>query len=356
MINKRLIILIPCFHDGGVETWVKSIFKKNKNLNLILVIHGEITKDVSFAKEIYNPKTNLEILSLFKKLKLDKSDTVFSSLTPSNIRGLIFKSIFRYKHIVGVQVTLMRLEWESYFKYFMRKLIYKILFLFSDRIYVASSGLKDEITRRRNNKIKVFWNPIITKDFLREYKKPLNKRDNIILAVGRLELQKDFEHLIRSIWNLSLISELDFKLIIVGNGTLETNLKNLVKDLKINEKVEFLPFSEDIFDYYSKAKVFVLSSIYEGFGNVLAEALFSTCYCISYDINHGPRDILDDGKFGVLLKERNIKILSKEIKKGLLYEKPFYGSEKSLVQFGEEFTSEKYLEKLEKDINEMVTN
>ena len=89
----------------------------------------------------------------------------------------------------------------------------------------------------------------------------------------------------------------------MGNGTLETNLKNLVKDLKINEKVEFLPFSEDIFDYYSKAKVFVLSSIYEGFGNVLAEALFSNCYCISYDINHGPRDILDDGKFGVLLKE-----------------------------------------------------
>ena len=355
-MKKRLIILIPCFHDGGVETWVKSIFEYNKTFDLVLVIHGEVSMDVSFAKDVIKVKNFLEVFRAFKKLKLSKYDVVFSSLTPSNIYGLLLKFFFRYKHIVGVQVTLMKLEWESYLKFAIRKLIYKVFHFLSDRVYVASSGLKKEISKKDSKKIKVFWNPVINNSFLQEPKIPINQREKIILAVGRLEAQKDFELLIKSIYELKKITNEDFQLLIVGNGSLKKKLSCLVKNFNLESDIKFIPFSENIFDYYLKAKVFVLSSIYEGFGNVLAEALFSNCYCISYDINHGPKDILDNGRFGVLLKDRDSKILSNEIRKGLLYKQPFYVNEHQMIQFGERFTSEKYLEKMEKDINEMMNN
>ena len=145
-----------------------------------------------------------------------------------------------------------------------------------------------------------------------------------------------------SITQPTIIKDIHLKYLNAGSDIIETNTFNANS------------LSQE--DYNLKAKVFVLSSIYEGFGNVLAEALFSNCYCISYDINHGPKDILDNGRFGVLLKDRDSKILSKEIRKGLLYEQPFYVNEHHMIQFGEKFTSEKYLEKMEKDINEMINN
>ena len=126
----------------------------------------------------------------------------------------------------------MKLEWESYLKFAIRKLIYKVFHFLSDRVYVASSGLKKEISKKDSKKIKVFWNPVINNSFLQEPKIPINQREKIILAVGRLEAQKDFELLIKSIYELKKITNEDFQLLIVGNGSLKK--KNYLVWLKIS--------------------------------------------------------------------------------------------------------------------------
>lgn len=352
MNKKRFFILIPLFHDGGVEQWVKGLIAGFDDYEVYLFVHGEIINEIPLEKsQIYQINKFWEIVKVLKSLKFGRNDTIFSSLTPSNIRGVFLKIYFGCQLITGVQVSLMKLPWESWMKYKIRKRLYRIFHFFSDFTIVASSGIQSEIDPScKSRKIKVFWNPVINLDFLRTPKPPINKRSNIILGVGRLERQKGFDRLLRAGKLLLDRGVSDFQLRIVGDGSLKNELVWLTNDLGLKDHVEFLPFTSDVFKYYLEAKVFVLSSLYEGFGNVLAEALVSNCYCISYDINHGPQDILNNGEFGVLVPDNDILSLSEEISKGLSFNKGFLVAPSVLKRHGMKFTSECYIEKLKDEI------
>ena len=82
------------------------------------------------------------------------------------------------------------------------------------------------------------------------------------------------------------------KLVILGEGELEGKLKQLTQKLDIKEDVYFLGFQKNPFKYISKSKVFVLSSLHEGFPNALAEAMACGIPVISTDCLSGPREIL----------------------------------------------------------------
>ncbi len=130
-----------------------------------------------------------------------------------------------------------------------------------------------------------------------------------IISVGRFAAAKGFDNLIKSFSILSK-NDNDARLIIIGDGELRGNIERLISNLNLKDKVLLTGFQDNPFKYISKADVFVLSSLYEGFPNVLVEAMACSTPVIATDCPSGPAEILDTsikdqysiGKGGILIQ------------------------------------------------------
>lgn len=124
-----------------------------------------------------------------------------------------------------------------------------------------------------------------------------DKKENIVLFVGRLEKQKSVDKLIR-IW--SKVDMSDWKLFIVGSGSQEKRLKQLTRDLGMAEHISFEGYQNPI-PYYRKAKLFCLTSIYEGYPMTLIECQAFGVVPVLYDSFIAAGDIVRTGEYGIIL-------------------------------------------------------
>jgi glycosyltransferase involved in cell wall biosynthesis len=129
----------------------------------------------------------------------------------------------------------------------------------------------------------------------------INKR---VLAVGRLEYQKGFDTLI-DIWNEVYKHTKEWRLDIVGNGSLHDNLQGKINKYKIGERTAINRDTEDIKKYYLNSSILVMTSHYEGLSMVLLEAQSFGLPIISFTCKCGPRDIITDGVDGYLIPEND---------------------------------------------------
>ena len=127
----------------------------------------------------------------------------------------------------------------------------------------------------------------------------INKK--YILNIGRLVKQKNQFFLI-NLFKKILQFNSDLILVILGEGELENELKDLAKKLNIEKKILFLGHVDNVFKYLKNAKYFVLTSKWEDPGFVLLESAFTRTPIISSDCPNGPREILDNGNGGFLFK------------------------------------------------------
>ena len=168
----------------------------------------------------------------------------------------------------------------------------------------ASESLANAIGVPTEN-ITTIYNPVVTPDLANKATEQpnhpwfLDHGAPIILAVGRLEKEKDYPTLIRAFARLAGLRPC--RLVILGRGSKQHELEALAKDLAVADRVSFAGWSDNPFAFMARASVFVLSSQWEGFGMVLAEALACGCPCVSTDCPSGPAEILQDGQFGVLV-------------------------------------------------------
>lgn len=124
-----------------------------------------------------------------------------------------------------------------------------------------------------------------------------------LIACGRLHPQKDYPTLLQAI---ALIpDDARIHLSILGKGPLEAELKALAETLNISHRVTFLGFQDNPYAFVAQADLFVLSSQWEGFGNVIVEAMACGTPVLSTDCPHGPAEILDHGRCGVLVPCQN---------------------------------------------------
>jgi glycosyltransferase involved in cell wall biosynthesis len=134
----------------------------------------------------------------------------------------------------------------------------------------------------------------------------------LILAAGRLCPQKGFIYLIQAFGQLRCASD-NWGLVILGEGPERTALESRVRGLGLERRV-FLPGrAGNITDWYRRASIFVLSSLYEGFPNALLEAMAAGVPVLSFDCDAGPRDIIRQGVDGVLVPVCNETALAKSM-------------------------------------------
>ena len=150
----------------------------------------------------------------------------------------------------------------------------------------------------------------------------LEPRQEMILAVGSLtkRYQKGFDTLITA-FSAVACEYPNWKLVIVGEkekGDSQADSQKLLLQIKsagLEDKVITPGRVGNIGDWYKRADIFVLSSRYEGFPNVLLEAMSSGCACIAFDCDTGPRNIIDNGKNGILVPSQDVDFLAREIKR-----------------------------------------
>lgn len=152
-----------------------------------------------------------------------------------------------------------------------------------------------------------------------EEKKLIN--EEYILCCSRIDKKKDLETLIKAYNSIkNIIKE---NLYIVGDGPHKKNIEALVKELNLENRVIFLGNQKNPYIWMKNSKLFVHSSKQEGFGMVLVEALIFGKRVIASNCPVGPKEILGNGKFGVLFEVGDYIQLSKEIEKGLLSSNEF---------------------------------
>ena len=136
-----------------------------------------------------------------------------------------------------------------------------------------------------------------------------NKR---VIAVGRYTYQKGFDLLLQA-WSIVEKECPDWQLAIYGPGERSSYSKQML-ELKINDtRCELYSAVENIGKEYVNSSIFVFSSRFEGFGMVLLEAMSHGLAAVSFDCPCGPKDIIDNGKDGVLVENGNVKQLAEGI-------------------------------------------
>jgi len=179
-------------------------------------------------------------------------------------------------------------------------------------IIAVSEGVKQDLCRMgrlSDSQVRVIYNPAATGVDAHRMLIPASQKlwgegfEFHILSVGTLKAQKDHATLIRA---FALLPEfLNAKLIILGEGQLREELEELIGELQLQNKVEMPGFVIDPSPWFRSADLFVLSSRYEGFGNVIVEALEFGVPVVSTDCPSGPAEILDHGRYGKLVPVSN---------------------------------------------------
>ena len=127
---------------------------------------------------------------------------------------------------------------------------------------------------------------------------------HIFLSVGRLSAPKGYDLLLKA-WKLVQNKVEDWKLVIVGDGELKSELLELSEDLEL-ERISFVGHSDCIEQYYQNAACYVMSSRYEGFPMVLLEAQSYGLPVISFDCKTGPKELIVDHQNGYLVEPENV--------------------------------------------------
>ena len=154
------------------------------------------------------------------------------------------------------------------------------------------------------SRIQVIYNPVVTVELAEQAKAcpghPWFEEGQppVLLAVGRLTVQKDFPTLIQAFAHVRRMQPA--RLLILGEGSERSMLEAYVRELNLEQDVSLHGYVENPYAYMSRASLFVLSSRWEGLPTVLIEALFCGVPVIATDCPSGPREILAEGKYGAL--------------------------------------------------------
>jgi glycosyltransferase involved in cell wall biosynthesis len=195
----------------------------------------------------------------------------------------------------------------------------------------------------------VIPNPVLTPEFYRKLAEPIlhfalgDEKRPVIISVGRLVASKDFPALIRAFAQVR--KDIPSLLLILGEGEQRPALERLIADLKLGDDVALPGYTTNPYTHIARAKLFVLSSAYEAFGNVLVEALAAGTPVVATDCS-GPREILQNGRFGELVAVGDTEALARAMVKVLRAGGPIPPSD-YLEQFQLESVVDAYVRAME---------
>ncbi len=318
-MKRTLNFYFPCIEDGGLEknlfSLINSLAEKNYQINFF-TYETNFSSNKSGNKFFFHKKINVIYSNFIPGLKKRFIKYLFCSLQlflfslknqgiivsfQGNILPIIVAKVTRKKIVIRCNTAPSK-----YINNNFKKSFFKYFYSLSDLILVTSKDFKVEIKKyfnlqsdihrqtldikqiKKQSKVKIQFN------FFKKYK------GLKIINVGRLTHQKDQMTLVRAF--LDLIKFRDSRLLLIGSGKDEINLKNFVRKNNIQRHVRFIPYTKNPFSYIMMSDVKVLSSRFEGNPNILLEVASLKKLIISTNCKVGPKEILQSGKGGLLFR------------------------------------------------------
>lgn len=327
-----IALYLPSMNSGGAEKVSSSLanffIKEGFKVDLLLTkktgIFLTLLDDNINVVELSGKRVALDIIPLLNYLKRSSPRVIISSMTHCNlllsIAAVLFKKDCKY---IGVEHTnfSQAIYDHPYFKRVLIKTLIKNLYSQLDGIISVSSGVKSDFILhfpKLEHKIEVIYNPFDLKFIRNEALKNCahiwlqpDRAYKTILSIGRLTDAKDYKNLIKAIKIVS--KTLNTRLIILGEGELEDDLKSYILSNNLSDVINMAGFVANPFSYLSRADVYVLSSKHEGLPSSLIEALICNTPIVSTDCPSGPSEVLQDGEWGDLVPVGDSEALSQAI-------------------------------------------
>ena len=183
----------------------------------------------------------------------------------------------------------------------------------ADALVSVSADLARRLERRlgiKTGAIDAIHNPAEISRIVAAAAEPLvgASRRPFIVSAGRLTRQKGHDLLIAAFAASEAAHDLD--LVILGEGPLETELRAQAADLGVGDRVLFPGFQDNPWAWFARARLFVLASRWEGFGNVITEAMACGAPVLSADCDFGPREQIEHGETGWLVSPDSVAALT----------------------------------------------
>ena len=328
----KIGLFFPAVEYGGQEKNLvalsNALYKKNVNVNVITyddkkfltqTLHPEVNR-ICLNKLDYLNLNNLKIFNFDNMIGIHlKSLTNLYKILKSNDYSVIL--CFQAGGLVSLLKRITRSKTkiiirESISPYNLLKLQHsrlraKLLFFIKKKLYsyadmiVANShaGIKEIKEFTKKPKLKAIEN-ICEFEFMKikknkNYHKLFSNNKKTIIAVSRLNKVKRIDLLINSLYEIN--KDYDVQLVIIGDGPEENKLKNLTRELNLEENVHFLGFRDDVIQWMINSDIFVTASQVEGSPNSLIEAVCLGIPSIATDCPTGPKEILNNGEQGILI-------------------------------------------------------
>lgn len=326
-MKKKVMFFLYIIGGGGAERTILNIINNldRKEFEPILVLGTErdsnyidlVSDDVKIII-LNSPKLRYSLLKLRKCIVHERPDILFTTVYQNNIVLSVAKIISFRKIPLIIRESNNRIQSGKISTF--NKLITFLTYNFvANKVVALSEGVKKDLVKNfkiKTKKIKVIYNPIevdkiwdMSKETVNDIE--FNKNEKIIIAVGRFVEQKDYPNLLKA---FSIVTEcVKSRLIILGKGELENEIKGMIRYLNIEDKVILLGFKKNPYKYMRQADVFVLSSKWEGFGHVIVEAMSTGTPVISTNCKSGPAEIIGDNKYGLLVPVGNPRLLAEKI-------------------------------------------
>ncbi len=312
----KILLVIPTLKQGGAERVMSELAnefsRKGHEVHICLLAEG---------KQFYRLETNVTVhtlgfvnkgkvqkvlgevqvfLKLRELIKVIDLDFVLSFMTKYNALTIMASAFLNVKVFVSDRSNPKKKLPRSI------KFLRKFTYPYANGIIAQTSLAKSVLQKQvKNNNIEVIANPLkVIEQF------PNIKKENIVLNVGRMVTEKGQKYLMEA---FAQLNNDEWKLVILGDGPLYTELFTLAKKLNISHRVEMPGSVKNVDEWLSRASIFAFPSISEGFPNALVEAMSARLPCVSFDCDAGPRDVIENNKNGYLVRTSDTEEFTQKI-------------------------------------------
>jgi len=334
--KPTIALFLPSLDIGGVErntlNLAAGFVKWGMCVHLVLVkAKGayicRIPPDVRVI-DLGAKRVLTSLLPLVRYLRTEKPEGLIAAKDYANVVAVLAKLLARAstRVLVSVRTTLSKhvQHAESFKEKVLIPLLAHWLYPYADGIVAVSNGVADDLAhflRVSRDRITVIYNPIVSEDLFAAAQQPVDHpwfkpySPPVIMSIGRLTKAKDYSTLIKAFAKVR--QQREVRLVILGDGEERPSLVDLVRRLRLDNDVWLPGFVDPPYPFLARASLFVLSSIWEGFPTVIVEALALGVPVVSTDCPSGPREILDNGRFGDLVPVGDVEALADAILRAL---------------------------------------
>jgi glycosyltransferase involved in cell wall biosynthesis len=322
-VSRRVTFVLPSLHGGGAEraavVLLNGLAERGYESTLfVFAREGEYFEQLSPAVRLVvgEPGRAGRVTSLRKFLVHERQDVVVSLLSHFSVFAAVRISPAGTKYVISQQTPLTAFlddhdyPWRQPARRRVFTTVASAVYPRADGIAATSSGVADDLISHygvRRERVAIVPNPVDIEAVKHAAAMPLDEARNdsalpTIVTAGRLAHAKNLPLLVESLEQLS--TRLPFRAWLLGQGELEGELRRMLARSPVADRVTLFGFQQNPWKFMARADVFLLTSRYEGFGNVLIEAMAAGLPVVA-TASYGTRDIVRNGDTGFLVESHD---------------------------------------------------